>query len=633
MRIWLEMNAVIGFTYLVFFILRPIFNIKGKYRFESYSFKALGFMLFFPVLLNLHPVDVPLPPVVKKQIANTVTPSLEQAQVIRFSLPTTAPSEQRVGFDLTDLFFYLALMGLLVWIVRLSFDIKLIRSMIGKSVSIKNFGKVKLYLSPELKAPCSFWVPGHFFALFPESVLLDKKIFSHALSHELQHHRQGDTQFIFLVEVLRGIFYINPFTHLWIKQFHENRELKCDREVLKRKGYQVREYGSTLIDVVNMNSGIILDRTWSMASLKKIKRRIEMMTVKKKGQLTLSKSVVCIGVTMLVAWQGLAASRNLIGSKEITRVDAEKMVRKIETTIPLEINESVLKWLNYFVANPKGKAYMIKSLERMHSYQSFLSQKIKKQGMPKELLAVPFMESGFENTAISTSKAAGIWQFIPETAKRFGLRVDQSVDERLNVDKQTDAAISYYKKLLSIKEFKKDWRLALIAYNSGERNLLAAMEKQKTNNPWAFSHLGDKEYLAKIVAGMILLKSPRELVFSNPLDSGLKTTQFGVRGKKRRFHGGLDIAAKLGTPILSPLSGVVKEAKFSKGHGNSIIIDHGNNIVTRYSHVQKMSVKKGEKVLHDQEVGTVGTTGDSTKPHLHFELMINGKSVDPEIFF
>jgi beta-lactamase regulating signal transducer with metallopeptidase domain len=264
MRIWFEINLILAFTYVVFFALRSIFNLKGKYTFENDTFKALGIMLFFPIIINLYPVDILLPPVVKKQFSESIAPTVEQIRAIRFSVPQ-AQTISSPKIELNDILMSLALLGLFVWFFRLFKDIKLIRRMLNNSVLIKKYGKVRLYLCPDLKVPCSFWFPTKYFALFPENVLLDKKLFAHALSHELQHHRQGDTKYIFLMEIFKAIFYINPFTHLWINRIHENRELKCDKEVLSRKGYEVREYGNTLIDVVKISSGIVLNRTWAMA--------------------------------------------------------------------------------------------------------------------------------------------------------------------------------------------------------------------------------------------------------------------------------------------------------------------------------------------------------------------------------
>jgi len=242
-----------------------------------------------------------------------------------------------------------------------------------------------------------------------------------------------------------------------------------------------------------------------------------MITITKKGYLDWPKRFVCIALTMFVTWQTLAAARNLTGLKTLSLTDAEELASTIDSKIPIEVNESVLKWLNYFMGNPKGKAYMMKSFQRMQSYKKLLIEKLNKNKMPLELLAVPFIESGYKNSVVSIAKAAGIWQFMPRTAQIYGLRVDKDLDERFNVDKLTNAAIAYYTHLMNIKDFDKDWRLALLAYYTGESRLIKAMKKQGTKDPWAFNNLGDKEYLAKIVAGIILLKNPENNVLSKPL--------------------------------------------------------------------------------------------------------------------
>lgn len=511
MRIWFEINLILAFSYIVFFIVRSLFNVKGKYILENATFMALGVMLLFPILINLYPVDIPLPPVVSRQFVENIAPRVEEVRAATFSVHSQKINEY-THISLDQVLLCLAFIGFLFWLISMYRDFSLIRKMIKSSVLIKKYGEIKLYLCPDLKIPCSFWFPKNYIALFSEKVLLDKKLFAHALSHELQHHRQGDTKYIFLMEIFKAIFYINPFTHLWINRIYENRELKCDMEVLRRKGYKVNEYGNTLIDVVKINSGIVLNRTWAMASLTKIKRRIEMITITKKGQFDLPKSFICIALTMLVTWQTLAATRNITGLQALSLSEAQELVSRVDSNIPIEVNESVLKWLNYFIGDPKGKAYMLNSLERMSNYRKFLTQKLERSRMPIELLAVPLMESGYNNSLVSTANAGGIWQFIPSTARRYGLEVNEKKDERLNVDKLTNAAIAYYNDLISIKDFDSDWRLAVIAYNSGENRLKRAIKKQGTKNPWEFNNLGDKEYLAKITAGIILLKSSNKLL-------------------------------------------------------------------------------------------------------------------------
>ncbi len=98
---------------------------------------------------------------------------------------------------------------------------------------------------------------------------------------------------------------------------------------------------------------------------------------------------------------------------------------------------------------------------------------------------------------------------------------------------------------------------------------------------------------------------------------------------KRAFHQGIDISARRGTPIIAPADGIVTMAGKTKGYGNFVVINHQNNIVTRYGHLRDIFVKKGQIVKRGDVIGTVGNTGRSTGPHLHFEIVANGKTVNP----
>ena len=98
------------------------------------------------------------------------------------------------------------------------------------------------------------------------------------------------------------------------------------------------------------------------------------------------------------------------------------------------------------------------------------------------------------------------------------------------------------------------------------------------------------------------------------------------------FHPGVDLVAPSGTPILATAGGRVVFAGEKTGYGNAVEIDHGNGLMTRYGHASKLLVKAGDIVLPRQPIALVGTTGRSTGPHLHFEVLINGSPVDPTAY-
>ncbi|MEO9170224.1 MAG: peptidoglycan DD-metalloendopeptidase family protein [Candidatus Baltobacteraceae bacterium] len=120
--------------------------------------------------------------------------------------------------------------------------------------------------------------------------------------------------------------------------------------------------------------------------------------------------------------------------------------------------------------------------------------------------------------------------------------------------------------------------------------------------------------------------------FSWPV-SGTITSPFGWRsnpfGGAPDFHPGLDIAAPSGTTVTAAASGTVILAQWYGGYGNFIMIDHGGSVSSGYGHLSAMYVSVGQQVQRGQAIGAVGSTGHSTGPHLHFEVRINGKPVDP----
>jgi len=114
---------------------------------------------------------------------------------------------------------------------------------------------------------------------------------------------------------------------------------------------------------------------------------------------------------------------------------------------------------------------------------------------------------------------------------------------------------------------------------------------------------------------------------------GVFTSGFGPRNDPingdPRMHKGVDLSAPMGTPIHVVRPGKVTFAGPSGGHGNFIMVDHGNGICTHYAHCSKIDVQVGDTVSENDVIGAVGSTGHSTGPHLHYEVYVNGQAVDP----
>lgn len=114
-----------------------------------------------------------------------------------------------------------------------------------------------------------------------------------------------------------------------------------------------------------------------------------------------------------------------------------------------------------------------------------------------------------------------------------------------------------------------------------------------------------------------------------------KIDSFGYRIhpilKKKLFHSGLDLACYMNTDIVAPADGKVEWVRtgYNGGYGNELMIDHGFGYKTRYAHLNKILVKRGDVVVRGDKIGLVGSTGRSTGPHLHYEVIYKGKPVDP----
>ncbi|MCP4292867.1 MAG: M23 family metallopeptidase [bacterium] len=118
-----------------------------------------------------------------------------------------------------------------------------------------------------------------------------------------------------------------------------------------------------------------------------------------------------------------------------------------------------------------------------------------------------------------------------------------------------------------------------------------------------------------------------------PIDIGWVSSRFGLRDDpftgKGRFHHGLDFSAPTGTEVRVTGDGVVVLVQHQRGLGKVIKVDHGNSVVTVYAHLNRQDVKKGDLVKRGQVIATSGNTGRSTAPHLHYEIRIQGRSVNP----
>jgi murein DD-endopeptidase MepM/ murein hydrolase activator NlpD len=152
------------------------------------------------------------------------------------------------------------------------------------------------------------------------------------------------------------------------------------------------------------------------------------------------------------------------------------------------------------------------------------------------------------------------------------------------------------------------------------------------------AHTGQRVDMLTVVESRLFDLKIKKLLIptQHPVASGNLGSSFGWRMDPIKggsaLHTGLDFQASTGTPIVAAAGGVVVTQEYHPAYGNMVEIDHGNDLITRYAHASQVFVKKGDLIKRGKKIAEVGTTGRSTGPHLHFEVLVQGVPQDPQKF-
>lgn len=147
--------------------------------------------------------------------------------------------------------------------------------------------------------------------------------------------------------------------------------------------------------------------------------------------------------------------------------------------------------------------------------------------------------------------------------------------------------------------------------------------------------LSDRERQMRVLEDLLLAGRLQKQVKPSgwPVENGYISSVFGWRNDpfngRMALHAGIDFAGRIGADVLAVATGIITEAGERQGYGKLIEINHGNGYVTRYGHNQSMSVKVGDRVVKGQRIARMGNSGRSTGPHVHFEVLLNGRTVNP----
>ena len=199
----------------------------------------------------------------------------------------------------------------------------------------------------------------------------------------------------------------------------------------------------------------------------------------------------------------------------LTTQQVAELIKKsnFDKSFQISATPEVVSEINNIRNSDRAQTFISDSLQRMKKYQPIIQDALSKNNLPFELLAIPLVESGYQplKANVNPVQAAGIWQFIPETAKNFGLVINGSRDDRLNTKLSTEAALSYLTAIHSKRN--NNWGLTVLGYEFGEDNVSNYVKAVGSNDVWTVVRSSEvpssmKQFLAKFNAFLIIMKNP-----------------------------------------------------------------------------------------------------------------------------
>jgi membrane-bound lytic murein transglycosylase B len=214
---------------------------------------------------------------------------------------------------------------------------------------------------------------------------------------------------------------------------------------------------------------------------------------------------------------------NLLEQDLNKTIDQPVERRQLEFSKAVIENQKVRYFINQF--SKSGRNDLEKALARSGKYMPMIAQVLHEEGVPEELAYLALIESGFVTQSLSSSGAVGLWQFVPSTARRYGLKIDSWVDERRDPLKSTRAAAAYLKDL---HNYFGRWYLAIAAYNAGQGAIDKALQSSGAKDFWTLSTKAKlteetRNFVPKFVAASLIASDPQkygfiDLAYEPPMD-------------------------------------------------------------------------------------------------------------------
>tara|TARA_B100000963_G_scaffold146563_1_gene127669 strand:- start:2167 stop:3459 length:1293 start_codon:yes stop_codon:yes gene_type:complete len=352
------------------------------------------------------------------------------------------------------------------------------------------------------------------------------------------------------------------------------------------------------------NYSNLLDNVYFKKSFSQILDNLEPRFKKIEHEIKVGETFNNILEEYLVEKSEIEQIKKELGKK----INLNKLNVSQKLSFTIDQTNSFVKEFVFQVSN-KEKIYLTRKEETNKFDQRILVTKLSKNIVYDESIILESLYKSATNQKIP----AGI---IIEFARIYGFQVDFQRDVR----KQDSFQIMYEVFLDDKKNIIETGNILYANLKlSGEDNSLYYFESKKSEGHY------DKSG-----------KSVQKALMKTPINGARLSSSFGMRKHPidgfNKMHRGTDFAAPMGTPIMASGNGVIKKAGWCGGGGNCVVIKHNSTYQTLYAHMSKFAkgIRKGTRVKQGQTIGYVGSTGKSTGPHLHYEVIVNGKRINSQ---
>ena len=428
-----------------------------------------------------------------------------------------------------------------------------------------------------------------------------------ALVHELSHLRRFDHIAVVFQAIGESLLFFHPAIWWLSKETRRLREYRCDDDSIEVFGDK-HAYARVLVALeeqrstyyrpkLAMNGGNLMDRIEKIFSPQG-----------RAGSAPLGFPALMLTLLLGVTLVSLSHSEEQRSEKPM-----------------LDHQRVSIRWLPDSVSRWRDQ---IEIAARRHQ-------------VPADFLAlVLLVESNGNEKAVSSNGAQGLMQVMPATAQLIASRrgmEDFGPEQLLEPETNIDFGAWYLAEQMSLFSSHGDdvLPLAIAAYNAGPKAVQASLAgdgdlaeetrhyRDRVMRMWSERHQPRSSVLPKDTQSTTQPKTSVVPVI------GYVSSRFGAVGKNQIIHTGTDIVAPAGTPVQSALAGTVRAVGEDDKRGKFVIVEHPKGVETRYYHMNKIVAQEAARVRVGDVIGEVGSTGQSTGPHLHFEIRQDGTPVSP----